>query len=203
MQKKFLIFCVTVTVFLLMTFATINANAAGNAKEIDISTSPHNVLFDIKNSKPGDSFTKKLKIHNKGTQSFNYLFSNVFLSGSTKLYNELLLTVTDENGQLFNGKLKDFQKLESRTLKVNNHEDLFLTVTFPYELGNDFQNQNSEFQFKFYVEGTLGGLLPVNGPKLPTTASQIFKLILPGTFFVLGGGALLAFSKRKKLDLSK
>lgn len=199
MQKKLFYLCVLITVFLYFSFP--NLNVEGNTKEIDISTSPHNVFFEIKNSKPGDTFTKVLNVQNNGSQDFQYLFSNEFLTGSDKLFNELVLTISDKKGELYTGKLKDFKKLNSRLLKVNTSEDLTLSVYFPYELGNEFQNLNSEFEFKFYVKGTLGGLLPVDGPKLPNTASDMFNIIGIGVVLVMVGGAYYLVGKRKKTDL--
>lgn len=201
MQKKILKLCVFVTIFLFINFPSISAYATD--KELDISTSPHKVLFDIKNSKPGDSFTKVLNVRNDGLHDFNYLFSNKIISGSEKLFNELFLTVSDKKEELFKGRLKDFQKLDPRFLKAGNSENLTICVYFPYELGNEFQNLNSEFEFKFYVEGTLGGILPANGPKLPSTASNSFNILAIGSLLALGGGAIYGVNKKKKTDMKK
>lgn len=68
-----------------------------------------------------------------------------------------MLQISDQKGILFNGKMKDFNKLEPRFIAKNGSEQLFLKIVVPEELGNDFQGLGSEVEFKFYVEGTLGG----------------------------------------------
>jgi LPXTG-motif cell wall-anchored protein len=190
------IFNVTLLLIILMPFGTVNAETDKN--EIDLVTTPEKVFFDINNSKPGDVFTKSLNIKNNGKQDFKYLFSNSFLNGSEMFYDELLLKVEDTEGVLFDGKLKDFEKLDPRELKSNSSEKLTFYVEFPYELGNEYQGLSTEFQFKFYVEGTLGGVIPVDN-KLPNTATDMFNYLIAGAALATGGGALMLRQKRKKL----
>jgi LPXTG-motif cell wall-anchored protein len=172
-------------------------------KELDISTSPHKLFFNVSNLKPGDRITKELTVLNKGTQDFTYLFTNRFITGSEKFYNELRLEVSDKKSILFKGNLKDFQKLESRTLKTASSETLIFTVEIPFELGNEFQGLNSEFQFKLFVEGTLGGVLPVDGPKLPVTGTEYFKILLLGAAVFTSGLMLYFYSRKRALDIRK
>ncbi|MRG85024.1 LPXTG cell wall anchor domain-containing protein [Salinibacillus xinjiangensis] len=187
-------------IFLFPSF--LGASPTTENKEIDISTSPHKVFFNLQNIKPGDHSTKEMTISNNGEQDFIYIFSQRFLNGSTKLYDEILLKVNDADGTLFDGKLKDFEKLEGRELKSGESEVLIFEVEMPYELGNEFQGLATEFQFKVYVEGTLGGILPVDN-KLPDTASNMYNYLLLGVALLLGGGSLYYFQRRKKLALKK
>ncbi|MFF2450443.1 TasA family protein [Neobacillus sp. NPDC058068] len=189
-----IIFIASLFIFIFLGEKSVNAEK----NEIDISTSPNKVFFDIGNAKPGDTFTKVLKVQNKGTKDFKYLFSNRFLTGSEKIYNELILTVTDKSGELYKGKLKDFDKLDSRKLKSSANEELTFSTYFPSELGNDFQSLSCEFQFKFYVEGTLGGTLPVNGPKLPETGTNMFNILVTGAVLVLTGSIFQLIIKRRR-----
>jgi LPXTG-motif cell wall-anchored protein len=172
-------------------------------KELDISTSPHKLFFNVSNLKPGDRITKELTVLNKGTQDFTYLFTNRFITGSEKFYNELRLEVSDKKSILFKGNLKDFQKLESRALKTASSETLSFTVEIPFELGNEFQGLNSEFQFKLFVEGTLGGVLPVDGPKLPVTGTEYFKILLLGAAVFTSGLMLYFYSRKRAQDIRK
>jgi LPXTG-motif cell wall-anchored protein len=197
MQKKYLFLCVLVAFCFFFTFLNKNAIAEGNINEIDISTSPHKVFFEIKNSKPGDTFTEVLQIQNNGSQDFKYIFSNRFLTGSDRFYNELVLTVADKFGELYKGKLKNFEKLNSRNIKSKTNEKLTFSIYFPYELGNEFQGLDCEFQFKFFVEGTLGGVLPVDGPKLPNTSSNMFNILVAGAVLVLTGSLFQIIVKRR------
>ncbi|MDM5331344.1 LPXTG cell wall anchor domain-containing protein [Neobacillus sp. CF12] len=162
-------------------------NAATGDQEIDIATTPEKLLFDVTNLAPGDWAERTLTIQNKGKQDFKYLSSVNLKEGSEKFYNELLLQISDQKGILFNGKMKDFNKLEPRFIAKNGSEQLFLKIVVPEELGNDFQGLGSEVEFKFYVEGTLGGLLPVDGPKLPDTGTNSFNILLSGAILLVIG----------------
>ncbi|WHY84328.1 TasA family protein [Neobacillus novalis] len=200
MQKKIMFLLLLVAFFIFFSSPIKYANAKGVEKEIDISTSPNKVFFDISNAKPGDTYMKVIKVQNNGTKDFKYLFTHRFLTGSEKIYNELVLTVTDKSGELYKGKLNDYKKLDSRILKSSTNEDLTFSIYFPSDLGNDFQRLSCEFQFKFYVEGTLGGTLPVNGPKLPETGTNMFNILVAGAVLVLTGSILqFIIKKRRKI----
>jgi LPXTG-motif cell wall-anchored protein len=185
--------------FLIFPFG--NTFAMQTLGEIDIATTPEKVLFNVKDFKPGDWAIRTLKIKNSGKEDFKYLASAKLKSGSEKLYNELLLTINDSNKEIFSGKLSDFKKLEPRLLNQAEQEELVFNVKFPYELSNEFQGLASIVEFKFYAEGTLGGVLPVDGPKLPNTGSNMFNILLAGAVLVLGGTILQFFLKRRnRLD---
>ena len=201
MLKKFIFLFSLAGLCLLLIFPKTTLCASGITEEIDIETSPHKVFFEITNGRPGDIYTKVLTIQNNGSQNFNYLFSSRFLTGSESFYNELLLKVTDQSSVLFSGKLKDFNKLNSRLLKSNKSEKLALSISIPLELGNGFQGLDTEFQFNFYVEGTLGGLLPADGPKLPETGSNMYNILVLGAVLILFGLILQLFAKRKSKQL--
>jgi hypothetical protein len=117
LKKRIKLLLIFFTMTLFFSIPINNAIAEGIEKEIDIATSPHKVIFDINNGKPGDTFTKVLKIQNNGTKDFNYLFTNDFITGSEKIYNELELTVSDRSVEIYNGKLKDYEKLDSKFKK--------------------------------------------------------------------------------------
>lgn len=203
-KALFLLSSFILMMFTLIVYPVGIAVATDNTfKEIDISTSPEKVLFNVSKLVPGDWATRTLTIENRGRQDFNYLSSAKLTNGSEKLYNELLLTISDKNSDLFKGKLSDFKKLKPRFLASKDKEDLNLTLEFPYHLGNEFQGLECEVQFSFYVEGTLGGILPADGPRLPSTGTDLFNLLVVGSALVLCGGAVYVYSKRKKVDLPK
>jgi LPXTG-motif cell wall-anchored protein len=193
---------ISVLLLILLLVPLSTASAETEKKEIDLITTPEKVFFNVNNSKPGDVFIKTLNLKNNGTEVLKYLFSNRFLTGDKKFYDELLLKVEDSEGILYEGKLKDFEKLEARELKSGDSEDLVFFIEFPYELGNEYQGLSTEFQFKFYVEGTLGGIIPVDN-RLPTTATNMFNYLVAGAALVTGGGALMIHQKKKKLKQDK
>ena len=187
MNKKFLFLFSLIGLCIMFIFPTTRSYADEITKEINIETRPQKVFFEITNSKPGDTYTKVLTVSNNGSQNLNYLLSSRFLTGSEEFYNELLFKITDTTEVLYSGKLKDFNKLNPRSLKRKESEKLTLSISIPSELGNKYQGLETEFQFKFYVEGTLGGLLPADGPKLPNTGSNMFNILAFGFIFTLIG----------------
>lgn len=184
--------------FILPTALYASAN---EVKEIDIVTTPEKVMFDLTNMKPGDQASRTLKISNSGKEDFSYLFSAKKKSGSDLLYNALQLTVSNGNGELFKGSLGDFRELEPRELGSQGSEELTFSVEFPAHLGNEYQGLVCEVEFKFYAEGTLGGLLPTDN-KLPDTATGLFNYLLGG-IILLGSGTILFMYSKKSQDLKR
>lgn len=185
-----------------MIYAPLGSTAAAEQpiKEIDIVTSPDKVLFDVTNMKPGDWADRVLEISNSGKQDFSYIISSKLKSGSEKLYNELLLTITTEDSkELFKGTLGQFKKLDPRDIKKSETEKLTLRVDFPAELGNEFQGLVTEVEFKIYAEGTLGGLIPAeNGIKLPNTATDTMNfIVIGGVLLLIGVVTMMVVRKRK------
>ncbi|WP_180271410.1 LPXTG cell wall anchor domain-containing protein [Fredinandcohnia onubensis] len=197
--KNFL-FCIVL--LLIFSFSNINIAEATETKEINLLTTPEKILFDISNLRPGDVIERKIFLTNSGKEDLEYLFSNKFTGGSEEFYNELLIKVSDSKETLFEGQIKDFDKLKARKLQNGHSEELFFNVKIPSELGNEFQGLTSKFQFKFYVEGTLGGTLPVDN-KLPTTGSDMFNLLATGAALILVGFILFAYLKRRKIDTKR
>ncbi|MFD1781327.1 TasA family protein [Fredinandcohnia salidurans] len=169
---------------------------------IDLSTNPGKVLFDLSNMKPGDSISRNLLISNNGKQDFKYILSNKFTSGDRVFYNQLDLIIENDNEMLYHGKLQKFEELAPRFLGSKQSEALKLFVQIPIELGNEFQNLSSDFQLKIYVEGTMGGVIPVDN-KLPTTGSEMFNLLVTGAALFLAGFIIFTYLKRKKLDTKR
>lgn len=188
-----------VTFVIFICIHPFNGLAAGidNKSEVDIVAAP-SILFDIKDMAPGDIGKRTLTIKNGGKKDFNYITSVDLKSGSEKLFNNLLLTVSDNNGELYKGKLGNVNKLESRKLASLEKENLTFTLEFPLYLENEFQGLTCKVEFKFYVEGTLEGALPVDGPKLPETGTNTFNFLLAGGVLILTGSILQFIFKRRR-----
>jgi LPXTG-motif cell wall-anchored protein len=196
------IYYLLIFTLILLPFGTTAASE--DVKEIDIVTTPEKVLFNVNNMKPGDWAERVLEISNGGKEDFSYIISSKLKSGDKKLYNELKLKITSEdNNELFNGTLGQFDKLDPREVKTTDKEKLIFQVNFPAELGNEFQGLTCEVEIKIYAEGTFGGLIPAeNGIKLPNTATDTMNLIIiGGALLVIGLIVLLMYkSRREKLE---
>jgi LPXTG-motif cell wall-anchored protein len=193
---KKIIYLLTIITLIITPFRTFGAT---NNNEIDLTTNPSKILFDIKNVKPGDSVSRSLIIRNNGKDDFNYISSISFLSGSEIFFNKLELSITDKNGIIYEGKLFEFKKLPPRIIKSKQSENLIFFIKIPEELGNEFQGLDTMFQIKLYVEGTLGGVLPADGPRLPNTGSNMFNILVVGAVLVLIGSIFQLIVKRRNM----
>jgi Camelysin metallo-endopeptidase len=196
------IYTVIITIIIslfLFTPYTLQAEINNkDKKEIDISVNPSPVLFHLKNVKPGDTITRNLTIKNKGKQDFNYLFTNTFLRGSEKFYNELILKISDGKKNLVEGRIKDFNKMDLRHLKSSSSETFGITIEIPYELGNEYQGLTADFQFDFLVEGKEGSVTPViEGNALPNTGTDIFKYFILGSVLFFTGFIIYMVARSK------
>ncbi|MFG6118821.1 MULTISPECIES: LPXTG cell wall anchor domain-containing protein [Thalassobacillus] len=167
-MKLFKIYTISIVALVLILVIPNHPLAETNGKkEIDISTSPKNVLFNTDNIKPGDTITREITIKNNGLQDFRYLFTSEFSKGSKMFYDALLLTVKDKENILFDGMLKDFKELEPRPLLHGTFETLELRVEMPYELGNEYQGLNAKVSFKFYADGKITDKPDEENPESP------------------------------------
>ncbi|MEN1966939.1 TasA family protein [Lentibacillus sp. N15] len=179
-----------------------------SSSEIDIGIQPRSYLFDIDNMKPGDWASRSIDIQNNGLQDFNYTTTVKNTKGSVKLFNQLMLEVHDTKGELYHGKLVDFNSLSSRFLAASDEETLDFTIHFPETLGNDYQGLQTAFIINFVAEGkynqsdavTSQGFIGGNGPPadgstLPNTATNMFIYLLAGGGLLFVGGSLLICQK--------
>lgn len=201
MRKKWVLIPLLLVFLVLMSIN--NVFAASETGEIDIATSPSKILFDVNNMKPGDWSIREYTILNKGKQDFEYTASADLKSGSKKLYKELNLQIQDKNGNVYDGKLANFKRIDYRKLAKADQETLKFRVDFPEELGNEFQGLACEVTIKLYVKGTLGGLLPADGGVLPNTASNVFNYIAGGVIFIIGGVSMYTIYRRKSMDVKR
>lgn len=209
--KKILISLIILIYASILLFPLSSVLAAENSdNEIDIEISPNEFLFQIENMKPGDWAPRALVIRNKGQKEFSYLTTLKNDGGSEKLFNELLLEISDSKQELYNGKLADFNELAKRKLAPESEEELNFTVRFPESLGNEFQGLDTRFSFIFSAEGNnqksdevisageIGGDGDFSGGSaLPKTASNIFNLILIGGIILIAGGGIFLYQKFK------
>ncbi|PLR77246.1 hypothetical protein CU633_11930 [Bacillus sp. V3-13] len=147
LSKILIIFLLQLMIIFVYPF---NSGLAANEEEILIKTDPDKVFFNLTNMAPGRQANKTLTIQNRGKLDFTYTTEVKFAEGSEKLFNEYLLKISDARGNLvFDGKLKDFKKLNPRFLKSMHQEDLLFHLMFPENLGNEFQGLGCKLVFIF------------------------------------------------------
>jgi hypothetical protein len=121
--------------------------------EVDISTTPAEFLFDVKNMKTGDWSTSTLEVNNEGNLDFNYSISSHQESGDSYLYNQFLVWVSDSEGLLYEGKLSDFYTFPLGTIAAKGSNTLTFKVVLPYETGNEAQGKSTSVTFSLNAVG--------------------------------------------------
>ncbi|MFD1849037.1 hypothetical protein [Oceanobacillus bengalensis] len=191
----------------------LNIPKASAEDTLSIDVLPETILFEITNMKPGDWAPRTAVVQNNGEIEFEYITSVQPNSESLKLYNELILEVTDDNIQLYNGKLSDFNGVSPRELQPGEEDELEFIVRFPEHLGNDFQGLEAEFTIFFKAEsdyseqseeeevtGSIDSGDESGGLALPSTATNIFNYLLVGLILLVTGTVIgLFFLYNRKL----
>ncbi|GAA0466988.1 hypothetical protein GCM10008935_23670 [Alkalibacillus silvisoli] len=199
---------IVLTLFLSSVFGHINQVNADETDEeaLSISTIPSEVLFDVTNIKPGDTFTRTSTLINDGELDFYYQTEAIQTEGSEKLFNQLELVVYDsEENIIFDGQLADFEGFEPKMLASGEEEEITYLAEFPWESGNEFQGLETEFNIVTWADaepiepGTpsedavAGGILPQTGEEIP-----YFYYIIGG-LIVLTGVALYLTKRKNRL----
>ncbi|MCM3636604.1 CalY family protein [Sporosarcina luteola] len=217
MIRLFRYFPILLLISIICLFPTTGAVAdetnATDKKEVDISLSPKETLFDVSNMKPGDWAPRTLTVKNTGSKDFVYHMQlRNRTSGDDKLFNELLLEVKAGELELYQGKMAAFTSLSDRDITSGSEENLDITIRFPEHLGNDFQGLNAAFVFDFTAEGinkvavhamTKGmidsGGIASSGFGLLGSSTKLFEWILFGSLVVASGFVLMIIRHNRRM----
>lgn len=213
--SAFILLVASILVLLMVNGKTVKAE-----DKITIDILPKEVLFNIDNMKPGDWAPRTVIVQNNGILDFDYYVSMEPNGDSLKLYNELTVEISDGEQLLYNGYLKDFNELSSRSLESFTEEELNFTIRFPEHLGNDFQGLSANFSLLFTAEGenndvdeqSVAGAVSSNGNSssgglnsstnfggfpLPNTATNIFNFLIVGALLIIGGSLIILYNRKK------
>lgn len=137
------------------------AIAENEEDRVTIDRFPHEELFQVFDTKPGDSAYRTLLLQNNHEEDIVYTMQirNDWIKDSKNparldLYPELLLKIMDENEVLFDGKLKEFSGVIDRPLASNTEEEIGYEIKFPEELGNEYQGAWTNFSLVFIANLT-------------------------------------------------
>lgn len=206
----------------ILIFTMVNVKTVKAEEKITIDILPEEVLFNIDNMKPGDWAPRTVIVQNNGVLDFDYYVSMEPNGDSLKLYNELTIEISDGEQLLYNGYLKDFNELTSRSLESFTEEELNFTIRFPEHLGNDFQGLSANFSLLFIAEGenndddeqSVAGAVSSDGNSssggsnsstssnfggfpLPNTATNIFNFLIVGALLIIGGSLIILYNRKK------
>lgn len=177
---KYLHFLVVVLLVFIsfLNFNPIVTTAASSTnKTIDLSVSPTNIFFNVKNIKPGDRVIKSLRIENTGDKHFEYSIRTDFIRGSKLFFNQLDTKMIKDDKTLFEGNLINLNLKKVSLLEANSKDTLTFIIEFPYESGNEFQGLATEFEIVITAEGDNSTVTPPGTPtsgdgELPQTGES-------------------------------
>ncbi|MBY6037206.1 LPXTG cell wall anchor domain-containing protein [Fictibacillus nanhaiensis] len=153
-RLKFIMLLSCIFLLLILFLPIGSTGADSTTPQIKIDTLPAHVVFDIENFKPGDWAPRELIIQNNGNQDFLYNIKSTMKSGSEILYKQLQIKVESQASVLFEGGLDEFIGFKSpRSLTSFSEEKLKVTVSFPYESGNEFQGLSTVVELHIHAEG--------------------------------------------------
>ncbi|UOY92593.1 hypothetical protein MUG87_00100 [Ectobacillus sp. JY-23] len=157
-------------IFITIYPVIIRAESASK-KEIDISQLAPSLSVPTDNMQPGDEVSNSFILKNDGNKKLMYSLTAKLLSGDELLFTGLEIVVTQGKEELYRGSLRDLQV--KRILAVNDEETISYTVSFPHELGNEYQGLQTNVQFL-----TQATEAPSEGENTPTEEPPV--VILPG-----------------------
>src|SRR5690606_13308597 len=173
-------------------------SATPSSEKIAISTNSSRSFINIENMVPGDKITKSLQVINEGNVDFNYKLSVEMESGDQVLFDNLKVTITDKDKDIYNGSIKELNTLNLGELLSFKKNDLLFTVELPKVVGNDVKNKTTVIGFNFVAEGlNESENASGNGNNLPNTATNHFNFLLAGALLLLGGSSILIYVTRK------
>ena len=140
----------TFAYFTSQATSTGNVFAAGTLKIGAPNLEDNAGFINFTNKQPGDVEVASLVVKNLGTLPFKYKASAASTTNDLALYNQLHLVVKSGNNEIYNNKLSGFTNIDVNTnLGAGADETLTFTLTFPTDLGNDYQGARADIQFTF------------------------------------------------------
>jgi LPXTG-motif cell wall-anchored protein len=202
LKKINFIIVIAISFTLILNYFPIIQSSAKSTSVLDIDTSPREYFIMVDRLKPGDKIFNSIEVRNIGNLNFAYNLKTEYISGSKEFFNELLLNIKDEKGNvIYSGKLNRTQEIiKNRNLNMLNKEKLFFEIDVPNELDNFYQGLTSNVKLVFFAEDNTSP--QIEGNKLPNTGSHMFNYVAIGGFIV-GLGILLNRSRKKLLNKSK
>jgi hypothetical protein len=155
-MKKYIL----ISIILLMTLLVISPFQKTEAKRqefnLRISATPTSGFINAYNMNPGDKVSSLLKVNNDGNIDFNYVISSRKQFGNELFYDQLLVSVYDNDGVLFKGNLNDLKLYPIGSINKFDNQNLTFEVEFPLDSGNEYQGKNSVVAFDFIAYLPIG-----------------------------------------------
>ena len=118
-------------------------------------------LFNLENIIPGDSWQGKVEVKNTGSRNMEIAIVSIVndLQDNDILYDKLDLQIYRENEEIYSGSYGATNANISKfyTVRPNETIDFDITVTFPKDVGNEYQGQKMDSTWTFEARYTNDG----------------------------------------------
>lgn|SRR5690606_2836300 len=162
---------------------------------IALSTNPAKSFITFNNMAPGDKVSKSIQVLNDGNVDFNYSLSAIKEVGDQILFDKLSIKVSEKNIDIYEGRLKNLDKLDLGELLSHRKDELLFTVEIPSEVSNEVKRKSTSVAFIFVANG-LSESKESTSNELPKTATSYFNYFLTGLSIITLGIIFILFKRR-------
>ena len=122
---------------------------------LGISITHDSPIFDIDNMAPGETETSTISVKNQGDAPFSLALDSLLENGDDALFEKLEFTVEDDDGTLiyYTGSLKNANHVALGSILPGEEKTYILSICFPPDAGNEFQNKAVSVMFIFTAYG--------------------------------------------------
>ena len=122
---------------------------------LGISITHDSPLFNMENMAPGETESSTISVKNQGDAPLSLTLDSLMENGDDALFEKLEFTVEDDNGTRIydSGSLKNVNHVVLGSILPGEEKIYILSVCFPPDAGNEFQNKAVSVMFIFTAYG--------------------------------------------------
>lgn len=204
-----------ICIMFLLNIMNVNAEEITHKTIIDCSKietkttlTTKDTDMDITGIGPGDSYIQSIVLQNNTDKDKKIKLESVKnIAEDDKLYNFLpnILSYEKENKVIFDGTLNNYiDNNDWVIVKANSNEELRISITFPSEAKNEYQNKDYNVAYTFRVEDVNKDPVPDKKPEITDKNVQtgIIRFTCVGAILGLCF-SIICLLKLKKLEKEK
>lgn len=185
------------TILLILFQLSLGANqiwAAEKDIEVKFEGEP---LFEIENWAPGNKISKTFELKNKNKDTTFELNLELFdLNDPNDLADKIEIKIVDDNEVIYwNKSLKEINdkgQINLGAIIPKEKREFIITALVPFELGNEYQGTETEFNFQLEWGGdVLGVETEKEGDVLSDTGDGISSIIILSNLVIICATKLL------------
>lgn len=174
-------------VFLIQPESAFAASITIVGDNLGISIVEDSPLFTVENMAPGDKERSLLTIRNDGNAEFLFTIQSNMESGDESLFENLVVSVENDSGTViyFNGPISEMDVARIGPIPPGGEKQMGLSVYFPSELGNEYQNLSLSIEFIFIAYAD-GNVVDIENEEIPGSTAVLtpIPVTTPTTIYI-------------------